>query len=188
MSTIVACLLAAALTGCSAARVETNVQSGLGEVDADARDVEFWSRLYGNHLICNDDALHGLILFFYEKDDCQNYEARVALLKEKGLLDSDFNGAADQAFTRGRFAVALARGMKVEGGVFHTLFPMSQRYAIRHLEYENLFPLSSLNQTVSGTDFVGIVGRAEDFERIQQAEKAPKPTKDFDKRNPEHKR
>ena len=111
--------------------------------------------------------MHGLILFFFENDTCESYEARVALLKEKGLLDKNFSEPADKAFTRGTFAVALAKGLKVEGGIMHTLFPMSQRYAIRHMEFEELYPASSPNQTVSGTDFVGIVGRAEDYERLK---------------------
>jgi hypothetical protein len=195
-TTLAALLLAGAvmillttLTGCHSAHVEKSVQSGLGDTDPAAQDVEFWSRLYGNQLIGNDDAMHGLILFFYNEDKCENYSARVAFLKEKGLLAGDFNEPAEQAFTRGTFAVALSQGLPVKGGVLHTLFPMSQRYAVRHLAAEDLFPMSSPNQTVSGTDFVGIVGRAEDYQRTQAiALPAPAPARDIEKLNPNQKR
>jgi hypothetical protein len=177
----------ATLTGCHAAHVEKSVQAGLGDTDADAQDVEFWSRLYGSPLIGNDDALHGLILFFYNEDKCADYPARVSFLKEKGLLGKDFEAPADRAFTRGTFAVALAQGLEVRGGVMHTLFPMSERYAVRQLAAEQLFPESSPNQTVSGTDFVGIVGRAEDYQRTQ-AKPAPAPAHDIYKKDPNQKR
>jgi hypothetical protein len=43
------------------------------------------------------------------------------------------------------------------------------RYATRELVYLNLFPPSSPHQLFSGNDIVSIIGRAEDYQRAQEA-------------------
>ena len=45
------------------------------------------------------------------------------------------------------------------------LFGPSPRYAVRELQYMNLFPQSSPQQTFSGQELLGIIGRAEDYQR-----------------------
>ena len=47
------------------------------------------------------------------------------------------------------------------------LFGMHPRYAVRELEYASVFPPSSPQQTLSGAEFLGIIGRAEDYQRGQ---------------------
>ena len=39
------------------------------------------------------------------------------------------------------------------------------RYAVRELMFLNVYPPSTPNQSFSGNEFVGIIGRVEDFQR-----------------------
>jgi hypothetical protein len=64
---------------------------------------------------------------------------------------------------RGVVAVALVTALKIDGGWALTLMGPTPRYATRELVYRNLFPMSSPEQTFSGAEFVGIMGKAEDY-------------------------
>ena len=46
------------------------------------------------------------------------------------------------------------------------MFGPSPRYATRELRYIGLFPQSSPQQTFSGPELLGIIGRAEDYQRL----------------------
>ena len=46
-----------------------------------------------------------------------------------------------------------------------TLSPNCSRYATRELVYLELYPPSTPNQTFSGAEYVGIIGRIEDYQR-----------------------
>ena len=50
------------------------------------------------------------------------------------------------------------------------LFGASPRYALRALEYRGVYPPSSPNQGISGAQFVGIMQKAEEFERGNPAD------------------
>ena len=45
------------------------------------------------------------------------------------------------------------------------LSPDCGRYAMRELVYMDLFPPSTPNQTFSGAEYLGIIGRIEDYQR-----------------------
>ena len=42
---------------------------------------------------------------------------------------------------------------------------VTERYATRELQFMGLYPPGSPQQTFSGTEYVGIIGRIEDFQR-----------------------
>ena len=57
-----------------------------------------------------------------------------------------------------------------KGGVtVHVVGPLP-RYAVRELMFLNVYPPSTPNQALSGTEFVGIIGRVEDFQRGNPAD------------------
>jgi len=166
----------AAIGGCQTAHVGQPVTAKLAAAagaadDADAR-MEFWHQLSDQPLASNDDAFHALLLYFDEKDDAADYAARVERLKSRGMLPKDFAGPADGAVDRGTVAVALAQSLGIKGGLTARVFGMSPRYAVRALQYQDLYPQeTSPNQTFSGAEFVGVIGRVEDYQRGNPAEK-----------------
>jgi hypothetical protein len=163
---IVVALLA--LAGCQAARVDRSLVSQLPGNDEDAQ-LEFWHSLAEQKVASNDDAFHGLLLFLDEADASKDYADRVAAMKERNLLPATFNEPAEKAVDRGTLAVAFSRALNIRGGVVMSLTGASPRYATRELVFQGIFPPSSPNQTFSGTEFLGIIGKAEDYQRVARA-------------------
>jgi hypothetical protein len=157
------------LSGCHTVTVDQPVARTLGGSDPDAQ-LEFWHRLGEQHVTSNDDAFHGLLLYLDDEDASPDYVARVAALRSRHLLPSGFHGSANEAVTRGTLAVAIARILNIKGGILMHLTGGHERYAVRELMYLNLFPPSTPNQTFSGAEFLGIIGRIEDYQRGNPAE------------------
>ena len=126
-------------------------------------ELEFWNGITTRPVVCNDDAFHGLLLFLDEKDPNTDFAGRMAALKSRKLIPADFNSPANQAVQRGTVAYALLQSLHIHGGWVLTVFGPSPRYAVRELMDMNLFPRSSPEQTFSGAEFVGVIGRAEDY-------------------------
>jgi hypothetical protein len=153
-----------ALAGCQSAKVAQPLPPELLG-DAPDQQMAYWHTLAERKLTSNDEAFHGLLLYADNKDQCKTYDERVALLKSRRMLPAGFNAPADQAVTRGAMAVAICRIIELRGGLMYSLLPTSPRYAVRELEFMELYPPSSPQQTFSGPEFLGIVGRVEDYQR-----------------------
>lgn len=158
----------AGLGGCQSAKVAQPLTQELAGSEPQTQ-LEFWHTLATRPVTSNDEAFHGLLLYLDQRDDAPDYTGRVGVLQERGLLPMKFNRPADEAVTRGTLAVALVRAMDIKGGLTMRVFGPSQRYATRELMAMNLYPLSSPHQTFSGSEFIGVIGRMEDYHRVNPA-------------------
>ena len=138
-------------------------QQAEGGNDADSQ-LEFWHTLAERRVTSNDEAFHGLLLDLDSKDEAADYGGRVSALKARKLLPADFARPANEGVSRGTLAVALVQVLRLKGGWTMRLFGNTPRYCLRELEFEGLYPPSSENQTFSGAEFLGIVGKMEDFQ------------------------
>jgi len=154
-------LLLTIAAGCQSARVAQPLTAKLSGNDADSQ-LEFWHTLAERRVTSNDEAFHGLLLYLDGKDDSKAYPDRVAALKARKMLPQDFAAPANEGVQRGPLAVALVQALRLKGGWVMHVFGNSPRYALRELEFEGVYPPSSENQTFSGTEFLGIVGKLED--------------------------
>lgn len=161
-------VVAPILAGCQTARVDRTLVSQLPGNDEDAQ-LEFWHSLAEQKITSNDDAFHGLLLFLDGQDASNAYAERVEAMKQRKLLPAGFKEPAERAVDRGALAVALSRALKIRGGIVMSLTGPSPRYATRELVFLGIFPPSSPNQTFSGTEFLGIIGKAEDYQRVARA-------------------
>jgi hypothetical protein len=139
--------------------------------DEDAQ-LEFWHALPARKTVSNNEAFHALLLFVAEHDDAGDYDGRVQAMKERKMLPAGFSEPSDQPVRRGTVAVALARALDIKGGLTMRMFGATSRYATRELQYAGVFPPSSPQQTFSGAEFLGIIGRAEDYQRDMQTDDA----------------
>jgi hypothetical protein len=150
--------------GCHTAHVTQPLPEKLYSNDADAQ-MDFWHTLEERKLTSNDEAFHGLLLYFDGSDKTRSYAERVALLKSRRMLSPKFDRPADEAVTRGTLSVAIARGLQIKGGVMMRLTGgTNERYATRELQSEGVYPVSSPNQLFSGAEFVGVVGKLDDYQ------------------------
>ena len=155
----------ALLSGCQTGTVEQSLTNSLAGNDPDTQ-MEFWHSLAERPMTSNDEAFHGFLLFTDGTDSAADYGQRVELLRSRQLLPANFDRAADEAVLRGTMAVAIARHLDIKGGVTMRLFGPTPRYATRELQHKNLYPPCTPNQTFSGTEFLGIIGRIEDYQRV----------------------
>jgi hypothetical protein len=155
--------------GCQTARVSEPLTNKLGASDPDTQ-IEFWHELAARPVTSNDEAFHGLLLYLDGDDPNADYAARVNAMKSRGLLARGFDRPADEAVSRGTLAVAIARALQIRGGLMMHLTGSNPRYATRELEYLSLYPTSSPGQTFSGGEFLGIMGRVEDWQRGNPAD------------------
>lgn len=152
------------LAGCQAAQVNHPVTQTVGGSDADSQ-LEFWSQLQSQRITSNDDAFHGLLLYLDGTDAAPDYTHRVGELKARQLLPGFFDRPANEAVSRGMLAVVTAKVLKIKGGVMMRLTGGDfDRYAMRELIYCNVFPASSENQTFSGAEFLGLIGKIDDYQ------------------------
>lgn len=161
-SLVVLMLLGLMTTGCTAARVERPVVLDYDSDTAEAQ-IGFWHALAEEPRVSNDDAFHGLLLLADGADEAEDYAQRVELLKSRGWLADSFDGSADTAVTRGDVARAITQILEIKGGLTMRLFGPVPRYAMRELMYQRLYPPSSVRQTFTGTEYLAVIARVEDY-------------------------
>lgn len=129
-------------------------------------EIEFWHELSDRAVTSYDEALHGMILFVDPSAEVVDYESRVQWLKGRGLLPAGWDRPGDQAVDRGTVALMITRQLGIKGGIMLSLFPDWDRYAVREMIFHGLYPpASSPNQTFTGAEYLGIIGKMEDFFR-----------------------
>ena len=161
-------ILPLAIVGCGTATVDKPLAQSVGGNDP-IQQMEFWHRLAEQPVTSNDDAFHALLLFTDGADPAADYAGRVQALKAKALLPASFDQPANRALDRGTFSVALAKALNVRGGIVMSLFGPTRRYATKELEFASVYPSSSPNQTFSGSEFLAVMSRAEEYQKAQRA-------------------
>jgi hypothetical protein len=138
-------------TGCQHALVQQSVVSRYSN-DSDEAQMDFWHELNDVPIATNDDGLHAVLLYLDSKDPNADYAARLSVMKSRQLLPKDFNQLANQALERGTLAVILTHALHIKGGLMLHVAPFVPRYAVRELYYEDIYPLSTAQQTFSGRE------------------------------------
>lgn len=154
--------------GCHTAKVAQPLTGKLAGNDPDSQ-LEFWHTLATRPVTSNDEAFHGLLLYTDGQDPAKDYGGRVQTLKGRKMLPGNFDRSADEAVQRGPLAVAICRALEIKGGVMLRLTG-AQRYAVRELQFLDLYPPSGPHQTFSGSEYLGIIGRMEDYQRGNAAD------------------
>lgn len=180
-----AALLALAVTGCvsmpPAAVVNTEPQV------RDGGDVEFYDRLDDVRVVSTADAVRAMNLYAARGGGVSaDYAQQVIDLKSRDLLASDFDFPAERAMDRGTLARFIATALDLPKGLTASVVGFNGRYALRELEFRGLIPPSSPNQTLSGPELIGILARAETFEKemTRVGPGIPPPTRENDARPP----
>jgi hypothetical protein len=166
--TLTLALLFVALTalGCQSAKIGKPATEDNGGPAAEA-EMEFWHTLAIRPIASNDEVFHAMALFFEGKDPATTYAQRLDAAKARNWVAGDFAEPGDVTMRRGTFARGIAQGMKLEGGVLMRIVGPQPRYALRELEYMDLMPNSTEMQSLSGADLMAVIGRVEDYEKLQ---------------------
>ena len=156
------------LGGCHSAEVANPLTEQLAGNSPEAQ-LDFWHTLTTRSVTSNDEAFHGLILFVDGRDEAADFAGRVEWMNAQNMLPRGFDRPSNEAVRRGTLAVTITRLLNIKGGLIMRLFGPTPRYATRELQYLNILPQSSPHQTLSGMEFVGLIGRIEDYQRVMHA-------------------
>jgi len=151
------------LTACAPSEHASPLTTDYKPGDPEA-EMTFWHELAEQPIVTNGDAMHALVELHQGADAHADYAARLAGLKDAGLLDAHFHAPANQAVRRGTVAQIVARHLEIDGGLTMRLVGAHPRYADRELVYLDIMKPGTPGQALSGIQFVGILARAENFE------------------------
>lgn len=130
--------------------------------------MEFWHSLPGRSAVTNSEGLHGVLLLADGTDASENYEARVATLKQRGWVEEGFDEPENMAMQRGTLAKALTHALDIRGGVMMHLTNRAPRYAARELAYMGIIQSETTsNQVMSGLDYLAIISKSQDYMTTQ---------------------
>ena len=161
-----------AIAACSRTTITQPLSTNYAPGDVGAA-LEFQEAMTTRSAVSNDEGLHAVIELALTGDQMTSYEQRVALAKQEGWLDPDFDEPADLAMQRGTLARAICVALHIKGGIIMRTFGPSGRYATRELVDARIFPEGvTSNQTITGLELVGALGRARDYVTIREAAEA----------------
>jgi hypothetical protein len=155
--------------GCQSARVGSPLTGSVGG-NAPEQQMEFWHQLAERPVTSNDEAFHGMLIFTDGQDPASDYAGRVDAMRARRMLPSGFNAPPERAVDRGTLAVAMVRALAIKGGWVMHAFGPSPRYAVKEMQFLNLYPPSSPNQTFSGGEFLAVLSKAEEYQRAHGKE------------------
>lgn len=153
---VVFCLFA--LGGCTIAR--TSVERSV--VETHPAELDFLDGVSQQPAVSNDDALHGLILLIDDGTAFAGYEERLAFARARGWIGEKETPPGNESATVGMIAVAVCDMLQIKGGVNLWLFGPTRRYCTRELVFLEFLPTRSENQSLSGSEFVDLLGRVDD--------------------------
>lgn len=154
--------------GCARTRVDASLALPVVVGDVNA-ELDFWDALTVRPVVCNDDGLHGLLLFADGSDPALSYSERVVIARSRNWIAPDWNEPAYLAMQRGTLARAVAVYCGIEGGVMMRLLGPHPRYASRELQYLGMMGTGSEQQALSGREFMGVISKAQDYLLLQEA-------------------
>ena len=165
-------LLVVGLAGCASSGVREvrafeDLPPAKGEV---ASDAEFFFELSEKKYCSTDDAYQGMLYLIDGTDTSNDFEERTARLVMHGVADKNWQHNPNAVTTKGKVAYMLARALEIRGGVMYNITDGSGRYALRELIYKGIIIDGTEYSQVSGAEYVGILGRADD-RRIRDLEK-----------------
>lgn len=157
-----------ALSGCARTVVENPQNTSYDPANINAQ-LDFWHNLDQRSAITNDEAMHAVLILAEGADPTSSYEERIENLKQRGWLQPSFDEPADLAVQRGTLARMLAFAIDAPQGVLSMVFNRTPRYALRDLMAIDIMPAGSDLQAIDGREFLGVLGKAQDYRTIQNA-------------------
>ncbi len=163
MTLLVVAILMVGLCGCTPLGVRGveafDLPPAEGEV---ASDAEFFFELSEKRYCSTDDAYRGMLYLIDGTDTSKDFEERTARLVMHGVANKSWKHNPNTVVTKGKVAYMLVRALEIRGGVMYNITNGSGRYALRELIHKGIIMDGTEYSKVSGAEYVGILGRADD--------------------------
>ena len=152
-------LASAGVVGCTRTVLES---SAVDDWPGNDTELEYFGALELQRVVTNHDALHSLLLLADGVDSHQTYEQRLAAARQHGWLTPNATPEANESAAIGMMAMAACEILSIKGGLTMRLFGLSPRYCTRELIFLDILPPRSEHQSLSGLEFIDLLGRIED--------------------------
>lgn len=163
-------LLLLSLAGCAPRGIQpvkafSDLPPAEQEVDSDAG---FLYELAKKPHCSTDDAYRGMLYFIDGTDTAGNFQERTARLAMHGVIKKSWTHNPNSVATKGTVAYMLARAVGIKGGLMYNITGACPRYALRELAYQGIIVGTSEYDQISGTEYIGILGRADDYRQTRE--------------------
>ena len=163
-------ILVVGLGGCAPAGVKgvrafEDLPVAEGEV---ASDAQFLFDLSDKKYCSTDDAYRGMLYFIDGTDTSKDFEERTARLVMHGVVKKSWTHNPHAVATKGEVAYMLVRVLEIRGGVMYNITNGCPRYALRELIHNGIIKGGTEYSKISGAEYVGILGRADDRRYLDQ--------------------
>ena len=162
---LMVCLGGCAPSGVRGVRAFEDLPGAEGEVVSDA---EYLFELSDKRYCSTDDAYRGMLFLIDAKDTSKDFEERTARLVMHGVADKDWAHNPNATMTKGKVAYMLVRALEIRGGVMYNITNACPRYALRELIHKGIIIGGTEHSKLSGAEYVGILGRADDHRRPEE--------------------
>lgn len=138
-------------------------------------DLSFFQELLSKKYVIRREAIGPLLILLGEEElFSQDQAAQIRFLKETNILPAkiaqDFS--PDKPLRNGLAAYMFCQALKMKGGIGARIFGMNQRYALNELVFTGIMPEGSIDDVVSGPEFIIIFTQA--AEHLAQKNEAAK--------------
>jgi hypothetical protein len=130
-------------------------------------EYDFWDAVAERSTVTNDDALQGLLLVAGDPA-ASDYTARLQRARERGWVSSSAELPKNESAEVGTIARATCEILDIRGGLTMRITGLTGRYCTRELIHLGILPPRTANQSMSGLEFVDLVGRIEDRKRERE--------------------
>lgn len=156
---LIVLLASVGMVGCARTVLES---SAVDDWPGEEAELDYLEALESQRVVTNHDALHGLLLLADGTDSHETYEQHLADARQRGWLAHDAGPEANESAAIGMMAVAACDILAIRGGLTMRLFGPSPRYCTRELIFLDILPARTEHQSLSGLEFIDLLGRIED--------------------------
>ncbi len=129
-------------------------------------DLAFFQDLFSKKYVKRSEAIRPILILLGEEELLSQDQAeQIRFLKEKNILSvkiaQDFS--PEEPFKKGLAAYMFCQTLRMKGGIGARIFGINQRYALNELVFAGMMPEGSMDDIVSGPEFINLFTQAAEY-------------------------
>ncbi len=153
-------LLLLTATGCTRSTLKESVADKHGDQEA---ALDFWDELAKERAVCNQDAIHALMLTIHKDAELGNYDAQLDVARKRGWVSKTKELPPKQTAAVGLIAKAVVIETGIKGGLTMRVFGPSRRYAVWELNDKGWLANQSSDHVISGLELIALLSKVEEY-------------------------
>ncbi len=149
------------MASCQATNNRPQVQGGDAKLAA-VDSATYLDGISSMPTVSEAEAFKGIMLVLAEPHKA-TFAETVAALQERKIIARNWDFQADRPITKGRVAYMTYQACGLKGGLTLFLTGPSQRYCLKELQYRGLLSTGITYNTVTGMEYLAILGRIDEF-------------------------